>query len=174
MLARTDNPAEVGMHVFERAGLGKAPFRCIGMAEKFIQHPDGSTQAAGTCAYCGQGIRYVYTVMGRDRRPFNVGCDCVERTGDAGLIKSYKQRPEVRAMARAKAKAADERVIAEWTALFNAPATIEKLSAIMVPGRPWVPGEQVTLYDDFKRIWGMCGATGRRNNLKALKRRLAA
>jgi hypothetical protein len=172
MISRTDNPAEVGMHVFERAGLGKAPFRCIGVAEKFITHPDGTTQAAGSCAFCGQGIRYVYTVIGRDQRPFNVGCDCVERTGDAGLIKSYKQRPEVRAMARAKAKARDDRVIAEWNALIDTPEAIECLTGYKVAGRPWIPGEQITAYEDFKRIWNRCGASGRARTLRLLKQRL--
>ena len=75
-------------------------------------------------------------------------------------------------MARAKARAKDDRVIAEWSALFNSPETVDKLSAIMVPGRPWVPGEQVSLWDDFKRIWSMCGAAGHARTLKALKRRL--
>jgi hypothetical protein len=174
MAIHTDNAAEVGMHVFERAGLGKAPFRCIGIDEKFITHPDGTTQASGSCAYCSTGIRYVYIVIGRDRKPFGVGCDCVERTDDAGLIRSYKNLPEVRALNRARAKAKDDAIIAEWNALFSAPETISKLSAIMVPGRPWVPGDEVTLFDDFKRIWGMCGAAGHKRTLKALKNRLAA
>jgi hypothetical protein len=46
------------------------------------------------------------------------------------------------------------------------------LPAIMVPGRPWVAGEQVTLLDSLKRLWGMCGASGRAKTLKALKKRL--
>jgi hypothetical protein len=173
-MTRTDNQAEIGMHVFERHGLGRAPFRCVGMFEKRFDLGDGTSKPGGTCDYCGNGILYVYQVRSADRRTFGVGCDCVERTGDAGLIRGYKNLPEVRAMNRARAKAKDDAVIAEWNALFNAPETIAKLSAIMVPGRPWVPGEQVTLFENFRRIWSMCGAAGHKRTLKALKARLAS
>jgi hypothetical protein len=172
MTARTDNPAEVGVHVFQRAGLGNAPFRCIGFDECVITHPDGTTQAGGSCDYCGTGIRYTCVIRSHDGRTFKVGTDCVAKTYDAGLIRSYKNNPAVRAAKRAKAQAKDDAVIAEWNALFNDPAVVAKLTAVMVPGRPWVPGEQVSLRDEFKRVWGMCGAQGRRSNLKALKTRL--
>lgn len=169
---KTDNSNEVGLHVFERAGLGKAPFRCVGYSEKFITHPDGSTQAAGSCDYCGTGIRFQCQIRSRDGHVFKVGTDCVAKTGDAGLLQSYKTLPAVRQANRAKAKAKDDRVIAEWQALINAPATIEKLSALFVPGRPWVPGEQVSLLDDMTRVWKMCGAAGRARKLKDLKKYL--
>jgi hypothetical protein len=168
-MTKTDNLAEVGMHVFERAGLGKAPFRCVGYSENFITHPDGSTQAAGSCDYCGTGIRHQCQIRSRDGRLFKVGSDCVAKTGDAGLLRSYKTLPAVREANRAKARAKDERVCAEWKSLIEAPATVEKLSARLVPGRPWVPGEQVTLLDSMKRLWGMCGAAGRQRTLKTLK-----
>ena len=173
-MTKTDNLNEVGLHVFERAGLGKAPFHCIGMEEKTFQACQGAPiQPGGSCKYCGQGIRYVYIVRGRDGRCFGVGSDCVAKTGDAGLIRSYKTLPAVRAANRAKAKAKDDRVIAEWQTLINLPENIAKLSALFVPGRPWVPGEQVSLLDDMNRIWRMCGAAGRARNLKALKKYLA-
>lgn len=168
-MTKTDNPNEVGLHVFERAGLGKAPFRCVGFSEAVISYPDGSIQPSGCCAYCFTGIRYTCIIKSRDGRTFTVGSDCVAKTGDAGLLRSYKTLPAVREANRAKARARDERVVAEWKALIEAPATIEKLSALFVPGRPWVPGEQVTLLDSMKRLWGMCGAAGRKRTLKSLK-----
>lgn len=173
-MPKTDNANHVGMHVFERAGLGLAPFRCVGFGESYIVHPDGTTQASGCCAYCSTGIRYTCRIRSRDGREFVVGTDCVAKTGDAGLLKSYKTHPEVRAANRAKARAKDDAVRAEWTALMADPANVAKLSAVMVPGRPWVPGEQVTLYDDLKRVWSMCGAAGHARHLKALKTRLGA
>lgn len=174
-MTRTDNQAEVGLHVFERAGLGRAPFRCVGMAEKTYQaHCDAPVQAAGSCDYCGNGIRYVYQIKSRDGRVFGVGSDCVARTEDAGLIRSYKTLPAVREANRAKARAKDERVKAEWAELIDAPATVAKLSALFVEGRPWVPGEQVTLLDSMKRLWGMCGAAGRKRTLKTLKSHLGS
>lgn len=169
MLAKTDNAVEVGMHVFERSGLGRAPFRCVGFSEIVFTYPDGTSKAGGSCDYCGTGIRYACHIKASDGRAFKVGTDCVAKTGDAGLIKSYKNRPEVRAARRAKAAAKDASVCAEWAVLIEAPATVTKLSAMFVPGRPWVPGETVTLLDSMKRLWGMCGASGRARTLKTLK-----
>jgi hypothetical protein len=175
MLARTDNTAEVGMHVFERRGLGKAPFAVVGSYTSVFQAtPDAPKQPGTCCDYCGTGIMYVVSIRSRDNRTFKVGSDCVAKTGDAGLIKAYKNRPEVRARARDAATAKDAAVRAEWTALMADPANVAKLSAIMVPGRPWIPGEQVTLYDDLKRVWSMCGMAGHKRMLKSLKSRLAA
>lgn len=174
MLARTDNPDHVGLHVFERANLGRAPFRCIGYVEKSYQAtPDAPKQPGGSCDYCGTGIYLQCRIKSADGRTFKVGSDCVAKTGDAGLLKSYKNNPQVRAARRAKTKAKDDAVMAEWSALIKDPENIVKLSAIMVPGRPWVAGEQVTLLDSMKRLWGMCGAAGRKRTLKTLKGRLA-
>lgn len=173
MTTKTDNPDLAGVHVFERANLGKAPFRCVGFSEIVITHPDGSTQAGGSCDYCSTGIRYACHIRSADGRTFKVGTDCVAKTGDAGLIRQYKNRPEVRAAAKAKRAAKDAAVITEWNKLISSPDVIAVLSAIMLPGRPWIPGEQVSSLDSFKRVWSMCGASGRAKNLKALKARLA-
>jgi hypothetical protein len=161
MLARTDNQAEVGTHVFERAGLGRAPFRVV----TFYEGKD-------SCAYCGQGIVNVCVVADRNGRRFSVGCDCVRKTDDAGLIVSYKNSPEVRAARRAKAQAKDAKIVAEFNALIASPAIVAKLSAVMVQGRPWVPGEQITMLDSFKQLFGMSGAKGHASLLKALKTHL--
>ncbi len=169
MNGKTDNPAEIGMHIFERAGLGAAPFRCVGFTEIVFTMPDGTTKAGGSCDYCGTGIRDAYWIMGRDGKKFKVGCDCVEKTGDAGLIRGYKNHPEVRAMRRMKTKAKDDRVKAEFAAMMADPAVVAKLSAVFVPGRPWIPGDKVSMFEDVKRVWGMCGASGRARHLKRLK-----
>lgn len=169
MQIRTDNQAEVGLHVFERAKLGKAPFRVVGYFEKTYQAAPGApVQTGGSCAYCGTGISLHCRISSNDGREFVVGSDCVARTGDAGLIKSFKTHPSVRAARRAKAKAKDEAVIARWSALIDAPATIAKLGGMFVQGRPWVPGDQVCLFEDMKRRWSFCGASGRKNLLKVL------
>lgn len=79
-------------HVFETAGLGKAPFhyhsfkRAVGP----IQLADGMMigspgQPMGTCDYCGQGIADCYTVKSSDGNTFMVGSTCIHKTGDAGL-----------------------------------------------------------------------------------------
>lgn len=107
MNTKTDNAAHVGMHAFEKAGLGAAPFKFVGCYEdrgpKVIGHQGGCTitvgspgQPMGTCKYCGQGILVCCVIRSSDGKEFTVGSDCVARTGDAGILKGYKTHPDVR------------------------------------------------------------------------------
>ena len=100
------------MHVFEAANLGKAPFR-------YVSHRDRGRNNLTGCAYCGTAIRHEYLIAGSDDRSFVVGCECVYKTGDAGLINPVKKAErkhrndaarERRAVTR-KAKAATRRII---------------------------------------------------------------
>lgn len=85
-------------HRFEKAGLGKAPFRIVGHEEKRgpIHLDDGITtigapgQPMGSCDFCGTGIADCFTIAGSDGKRFVVGSTCVEKTGDKGLIKVAK------------------------------------------------------------------------------------
>lgn len=91
--AYTEN--EAGKHVFELAGLGVAPFRFVGMVEKVFKAGD-QEKAGGTCAFCSTGIRYCCQVVSSDGKSFIVGTDCVNKTGDYGIIKAYKNSAEYR------------------------------------------------------------------------------
>ena len=76
--------APTTIHPFERAGLGKAPFRVIGYAVRTYQAcPGAPIQVGGSCQYCGQGIKHTYTILGADGRSFEVGETCAERAGTA-------------------------------------------------------------------------------------------
>lgn len=77
-------------HPFEISGHGKAPFRCIGVEEKFFRLPDGTTKAAGTCDHCGTGIRWAFQIVSSCGHKFHVGCDCVEKV-DLELFRSVKR-----------------------------------------------------------------------------------
>ncbi len=174
MSTKTDNPAHVGLHVFERAGLGKAPFRVTGFTVKtFKASPDSPTQPGTSCDFCGTGIMNVCLIKSSDGKAFKVGCDCVAKTGDAGLLKQFKNLPEVRAANRTKARNKDAATVAEWNATIDAPETLAALGNVTVPGRPWVPGERVPMLDSLKRLWSMCGASGRLRTLKQLKQQIA-
>lgn len=71
-------PAKV--HPWERAGLGKAPYRVVGTYESKYQACHGAPIQPGTsCDYCGQGIMYVCAIRSADGKEFKVGCDCVGR-----------------------------------------------------------------------------------------------
>lgn len=73
-------------HVWERARLGRAPFRFVGMTERVLRHPDGTLQPSGCCDYCGTGIRYCFRIRSADGQEFEVGSDCVDRLGDERLV----------------------------------------------------------------------------------------
>lgn len=77
-------------HPFERAGLGKAPFRYVGTEVKVYRAcPDAPEQPGGRCDYCGNGIKYNCVIVGADGSRFMVGTDCVRKT-DMGMYAEWK------------------------------------------------------------------------------------
>jgi len=100
------------IHRFERAGLGVAPFAFTGaVTEKTYQACHGApVQAGSTCDFCGTCIRYEFWVRSACGKEFKVGCDCIHKTDDAGLIKQIAQaerdlRDKKNAAAKASRKA---------------------------------------------------------------------
>lgn len=80
------------IHPFERAGLGAAPFQFLGVSEKiYVACPGAPEQPAGTCDYCGNGIRYVFHVRSADGRESGVGCDCIRKVDRACLVKEAEK-----------------------------------------------------------------------------------
>ncbi len=84
------------VHVFEAAGLGKAPFTWVGYFEdrggKQMTTANGLVvtvgspgQPMGTCDYCGTAIAICCRIQSSDGKSFIVGSDCVAKTNDAGL-----------------------------------------------------------------------------------------
>lgn len=70
-------------HPFERAGLGVAPFKFVGMVEKTYQACHGAPiQPGASCDYCGTGIRYCCQIVSADGKRFVVGCDCITKIHD--------------------------------------------------------------------------------------------
>ena len=171
MKSMTENPAQVGMHVFTRSKLGAAPFRCIGVHQKLgpIHMADGTEvgypgQPMGVCAHCGTGIADCYVIRSAEGNVFVVGSSCVEKTGDAGLLKSYKNSPEVRAFKRSKRELRAKAVDVQLTDLLA--ANKEKLASIQI--KKW-NGQMESQFDYFKRIIPYCGASGRLRYLKHLR-----
>jgi hypothetical protein len=83
------------VHVFETAGLGKAPFKFVGYyvdRGRTYTTPQGLTvtvgapgQPTGTCDYCTKNIAHCFQIESADGKKFVVGSECVMKTGDAGL-----------------------------------------------------------------------------------------
>lgn len=123
-------PAE---HKFEKAGLGRAPFKfvmLISLPPPSLagQNPDAYNNALreihyakkslglahlGWCEHCGMTLMNNYIIRDADGMAHVVGCDCVQYTGDAGVIqqveKAEKQRQKkarkVKALTKKEAKA---------------------------------------------------------------------
>lgn len=86
------------VHVFEKAGLGTAPFQVVGYAYQSI----GGGGVAGpaivngvpnfaSCNYCHTVICDIFIIRGSDGKTFRVGSDCVRKTGDKGIIDEVKR-----------------------------------------------------------------------------------
>lgn len=140
MPTRTDSAQEIGMHVFERAGLGKAPFQFIGMERKVgpIKLANGMEcgapgQAMGSCEFCGTGIADCCQIRSADGKTFIVGTTCVNKTGDIGLIKAYKRSPEYRDHQRKTRHDRETKKIEELKSKMEDPATRERLSSMPHP-----------------------------------------
>jgi len=86
------------IHKFEQAGLGVAPFRVAGYEKSTFQAVAGDPNCpilpGSTCDYCGMSIMHVFHIQSADGRRFKVGCDCVEKTGDAGLARVVKKQAD--------------------------------------------------------------------------------
>jgi hypothetical protein len=124
-----------GVHKFERRGLGKAPFSVIGYGREVFQaipgDPNCPLQPGTSCDYCGTGIMDVAYIRSSDGKEFKVGCDCVAKTGDAGLTRCIKQSKEYRALQRQKRYARHEVVAAEVKRLLADEAVRERLGGYL-------------------------------------------
>lgn len=88
------------IHQWEGQGLGQAPFKCVGLyslpSRALAENNPQAYQSAltempagfdvGTCAVCGIALTNNFLIRARCGRQFSVGCDCVKKAGDAGLI----------------------------------------------------------------------------------------
>lgn len=89
------------VHLFEKAGLGLAPFRCVAVYEDKI---------GSGCAYCGTGIKIFCIIQSSDEKTFKVGTDCVLKVDPNVYAEVKKARNE---MIRARK---DEKRAAEYKA----------------------------------------------------------
>jgi len=132
------------LHVFEKAGLGKAPFRLVGMTVEVgpykwfdpkypgvMMECGAPGQPMGTCRYCGQGIKDCYWIKSADEKRFMVGCICVNKTGDTGLTSPVNDK--ARALKLERRHEAEEKRIAAGRVLFDKPEVRKVLDAMTSP-----------------------------------------
>lgn len=170
MNMKTDNAAQVGMHVFEAAGLGKAPFRFAGYSENWFVIPGVMRKPGGSCDFCGASIAGEFSVRSADGKTFKVGCDCIMKAGEAGILKAYKSSPEYRAAQRAKAAAkgaADRAFVTEW---INANADALKSQPHPYGYVDRKTGQPLTRWDSLQWSLGHYGASGLASLARGIKK----
>lgn len=176
---QTDAPSTI--HPWEAAGLGKAPFRWLGVSRKVgpvrTVLADGTTleqgapgQPMGSCAFCGMGIAECHEIKGACGALFIVGCDCVRRVyaaGDRVLTQAETASRKLRnEAARARAACKAEQVEAELTRLLADEPTRARLAALPGP-------EFGTMLEHADWMARRAGATGRAKVLQTVQAALA-
>ena len=164
-----DTNSAATLHVFEKAGLGKAPFKFIGSRVSKHQDAPGSPVRAGsTCEFCGMSIMNVFDLQGACGSRFHVGSECVLKTGDAGLRKVVAAAK--RAHDRKLREARDAKKTAELVTLIADHAS--DLAALPHP-LDWRADKGDTFGDYAAWMMDHCGASGRGRLLKEVKAVLA-
>jgi len=171
-MSKTDDATLVGVHKFEAAGLGKAPFRYVGIRENVWVSGDGSVRKpGGTCDYCGNGIQWEFHIKSADGRCSKVGCNCIEKVGDEGILKAYRTSPEYRA-AQAQKRAAKAAAVTEALKTLLADSNARAWLQSSPHPRGFVDrktGAALTLLDQVEWLFNNSGASGREWLLKALR-----
>lgn len=151
-------------HCFELAGLGTAPFEFTGHVTEntYCACPGAPLQPGGTCDFCGTGIRYEFWVRSAAGNEFKVGCDCIHKTGDRGLIQQISAAE--RKLRDAKNAAAKARKIAKLTQRIEAaktllPTVIGTLASIPHPSSYFADQGKTLL--DYVR-WCFANSAGER------------
>jgi hypothetical protein len=71
-------PASPVSHPFDRAGLGKPPYKFLCVTKNwFCACPGDPGKPGGSCDYCANGIAFEYHVASSDGKRFKVGSDCI-------------------------------------------------------------------------------------------------
>jgi len=168
------NDQDVREHRFQTAGLGIAPFRYVGFSERRgpIKLADGSEigspgQPMGTCAYCGQGIAICCEIVSADGKRFIVGSDCVEKTGDKGIV--VKVKSAVNKLRTEKRKASEAKRIAE----FEAELETEELRALLAAKKhpqQWRADKGETLLDSVEWFMARAGNAGKMKTIRMVSK----
>lgn len=126
MMMTDIKPAE---HRFEKAGLGRAPFKFVTLISfpppsLAGQNPTAYNNALreiyyakrllqieyfGLCEYCGMALMNNYIIRDVDNVVYVVGSNCVAYTGDAGVIRQVEKAEKTRQKKAKQAKARSQK-----------------------------------------------------------------
>ena len=168
-------------HVFEKAGLGKAPFKYIGfseLSERRVTDAQGFTHhiaAGGSCDYCGAAIHYAMWIQDANGKRFKVGCDCVEKTGAKGIKKhvaAAKKQQAKAAREKAKAKEVVRIAAAQENYKMHRNIFVSELHPKRLIDRATC--RPLSLYDYFNWIFANAGHTGKLKATRQIEKMIAA
>ena len=171
------------LHPFERAGLGRAPFRFLGMSvevgpRRSVDPETGVTleigspgQPMGSCNYCGQGIAYCYHVASADDKRFIVGCDCVMKLARTD---NEKRDPVIAAIHREAKRIEREKRHARERAQLDAGRDWLESNEAALEGLPHPKIADLTMADYIHYLWQNSGTSGRLRAIARAKKVLAA
>jgi hypothetical protein len=168
------------IHPFERAGLGQAPFRLVGVRDtaagagvdglvRVGTTADGFdllTTPGGTCAYCGTSIVVLCDVASADGQRFHVGTDCAEKACGPKLVAAVKSATLKLDRAKRQARAASK--LETLNALLADEAVQAKLATLPHP-TAWRAAAGGTLLDYAVWMSQAAGAAGIAKLLKLIK-----
>jgi hypothetical protein len=147
------------LHEFERAGLGKAPFRLVNVY--FVS-------GLRSCDYCGTGIQEICVIRSADGNQFKVGNICVEKTGDRGLVDTVKREVN-RLRTQRRNEKADEKIKVALAKLETDSTLREKLAAEPHP-YAWLAEKGLTSLDYVDWMLKNGGRKGRGEAAKVIER----
>jgi hypothetical protein len=158
-------------HAFSR--LGQYPYRYIGYSEnKLVTSGTRDVKPGTSCDYCATAIVDAYHFRSADNREFKVGCECVKKADDAGLINAIERDRLRITREKRRAKVADR--LARLTDLMLDPKVIESLSKYPHP-KGFVnraTGQPMTLVDWANWMIQNAGDTGRRQVESVIKEKI--
>ena len=172
------------IHPWEKAGLGKAPFRWMGITEEIgprvYAQPDGTTltvgsegQPMGCCAYCGQGIAECHHIRSADGKNFTVGCDCVRKVNAKGSKVLTAAEKASRARVTDRRRARESAAIAEGEQ-FLARADVRAFLVSRPSLTKWRAEQGDTLADYIDFVWPRCGHAGKLRLIAQIREAFAA
>lgn len=183
----------MAVHPFEKAGLGKAPFKYVGqvhqdisygMANIQIQGPNGpiccQTKPGGTCDFCGTYIVDMFRIKSADDKTFIVGSDCLLKTwrdrepGTTPIEGEAKAARDIRESKTKKRHAAEDRRTAKAKADLEAHAAIQADWAKLPHPFKHRAEKGETFLDYVTFLFEHAGRSGKLDAAKLIERELAA
>lgn len=164
--------SESNLHPFEKAGLGKAPFRYVGMVcqevvgnERVLNGPDAgimvTTKPGGTCDACGHAIVDMYGIESSDGVRSKVGCDCILKVSKVSPVADQaKLAKDVKVAKKAKT---DARKVVEAERIKAAQARVSEAVSLAAEPHPYQWGREQgkTKADYVAWMFANTGHTGR-------------